>query len=75
MKDSSDLKDKKQKNTVSESKSEIVIDTEFTSKLVRNNEFVEGNLKEFAKRLGIKEFIEIKMSRRNFIIYNKSNST
>lgn len=34
---------------------------EFTSKLAKSNEFVEGDLEEFAERLGIKEFTENKV--------------
>jgi hypothetical protein len=66
LKDSSDLKDEKQKNTVSETKSEAVVDTEFTSKPVRNNEFVEGDLEEFVERLGIKGFTENKDEWKKF---------
>ena len=33
---------------------------EFILKLARNNEFIKGNLKEFAKKLEIKEFIKNK---------------
>lgn len=73
LKDSTDLKDEKQ-NTASETKSKAVIDTEFTSKLARNNEFVEGDLEEFAERLGIKEFTENKDERNKFTVRNKSNS-
>jgi len=59
LKDSSDLKDEKQKNIASETKSEADIDLEFTSKLVTNNELVEG-IEKYAERLGIKEYTENK---------------
>ena len=59
MTDSSDLKDEKQKNIASETKFEADIDLEFTSKLVTNNELVEG-VEKYAERLGIKEYTENK---------------
>ncbi|PKY30740.1 hypothetical protein RhiirB3_419018 [Rhizophagus irregularis] len=39
---------------------------EFTSKPAKNNEFVEGDLEEFAERLGIKEFTENKVKWKKF---------
>ena len=65
LEDSSNLKDEKQ-NTAPETKSETVIDTEFTSKSVRNNEFVESDLEKFAERLGIKEFTKNKVEWKKF---------
>ena len=57
LKDSSDFKSEKQKNIAS--KSETVVDMEFTSNPVTNNELVEG-VEKYAERLGIKEYTENK---------------
>ncbi|RIA91037.1 hypothetical protein C1645_768536 [Glomus cerebriforme] len=65
LEDSSYLKDEKQ-NTAPETKSEAIIDTEFTSKPVENNEFVEGDLEEFAERLGINEYTKNKDQWKKF---------
>ncbi|CAI2177212.1 8652_t:CDS:2, partial [Funneliformis geosporum] len=65
LKDSSDLKDEKQ-NTASETKSEAVVDTEFTSNPVTNNEVAEGDLRMFAEGLGINKFTENKEDWKKF---------
>ncbi|CAG8497555.1 6802_t:CDS:2 [Diversispora eburnea] len=64
LKNLSDLKDEKQKNTVSETKSEVSIDMEFTSKLITNYEVIE----EFVEKLGIKVFTENKDKWKKFYI-------
>ena|SRR6185312_7837507 len=64
LKDSSDFKNEKQKNPAS--KSEAVVDMEFTSNPVTNNEVVESDLEKFAERLGLKEFTENKDEWKKF---------
>ncbi|RGB39354.1 hypothetical protein C1646_812007 [Rhizophagus diaphanus] len=67
LKDSSDLKGEKQKNTASETKLKAtVINTELTLKLVTNDKVVEGDLKISSQK--------IKMNRKNFTVHNKSDS-
>ena len=58
--DSSDFKSEKQ-NTALETKFETIINT-----AVKNNEFVENNLKEFMIRLGIKEYTKNKDEWKKF---------
>ena len=63
MKDSSDLNDEKQKNTVSETKYGASIDTEFTSKPVTN---VKDDIENFAVRLGLDKFTKNKDEWKKF---------
>ena len=62
LEDSFNLKNKKQ-NTASDT---MVINTEFTLKLVKNNEFVENDLEKFVERLGIKEYTKEKDNWKKF---------
>ena len=63
LKDSYDLKDEKQKNTASETKSGASIAMEFTSKPVAN---VEGDIENFAVRLGLNKFTKNKDEWKKF---------
>ncbi|CAG8707660.1 16339_t:CDS:2, partial [Funneliformis mosseae] len=70
LKDSYDLKDEKQENTASETKSGASIGTEFTSKPVAN---VEGDIENFAVRLGLNKFTKNKDEWKKFYVFAGSD--